>query len=252
MSSVWIYTLLSVIIISLVSFVGVFLISIKEKWLRKLLPLLICYAIGALLGNSFFHLLPESFHSIHSTSLAAWLVVGGFLLFFVLEKVLHLHNKKVEVKTYGYLSLYSDSIHNFTDGILVAAAWMASPELGLSTTLAIVFHEVPQEISDFGILLKAGFTKNKALWYNFFVACTAILGAVLTLWIGHSMESASVYILPIAAGGFIYLAASNLLPEIVRTSTKKNIWIDLLIIILGLLTMFFLTLHGGCSHAHVH
>ncbi|NDV46646.1 ZIP family metal transporter [Paludibacter sp. 221] len=254
MEKVWLFALLSAIVVSLISFIGVFLLSFRQQALKKVLVLLVSFAVGALLGNSFFHLLPEAYFHIHEISTTAWICIAGFLVFFILEQFLHVHSDKKSggesIKNYGYLSLYADGIHNFTDGILIAVAWMFSPEMGLATTLTIVLHEIPQEIADFGVLLKAGFTRKKALLYNFVSACAAILGTVLTLWVGEQVNDFSVYVLPFAAGGFIYLAATSLLPEILKETSKKNYWLYILCILLGVFAMYYFSASGGHSHAH--
>ncbi|MDR2853937.1 MAG: ZIP family metal transporter, partial [Prevotellaceae bacterium] len=222
---VWIYSIISTVLVSLVSFVGIFLLSLREKTLRRVLILLICFAIGALLGNSFFDLIPATYSQISNPAFASALILGGFLLFLFIDQILHRKTQisvSQNIKSYGYLSLASDAIHNFTDGILIAIAWLTSPEMGLSVTVAVLVHEIPQEIGDFGILLKAGFSKRKALIFNFYVALTAIVGTVLTLLVGQSVQSFSNYIIPLAAGGFIYIAAVNLTPEIVRSCTRRN------------------------------
>lgn len=255
MDNTWFYALSSTLIVSLLSLIGVFLLSIKSNQLRHVLVWLMCFAAGTMLGNAFFHLLPESYESIHPSYITAWLAIGGYFIFFVMEKLIHSHhhsNKEKEdlkqIKSYGYLSLYADSLHNFTDGILIGAAWMFNSEVGLATTIAIILHEIPQEIGDFGILLKAGFSKGKALWFNFIAACTAILGTILTLWIGKVVNHFSEYILPIAAGGFIYLAVNSLLPEAFKETTKKNYWQHLIFLLLGLALMYYFTLHGAHEH----
>jgi len=254
MDKTWLFALLSAVVVSAISFTGVFLLSVKQQALNKILVLLVSFAVGALLGNSFFHLLPEAYFHLPSASHTAWICIAGFLIFFVIEQLLHVHNHKngVEknIKNYGYLSMYADGIHNFTDGILIAIAWMFSPEMGIATTIAIVLHEIPQEISDFGVLLKAGFSRKKALLYNFYSACTAILGTALTLWIGKQTEHLSTYVLPFAAGGFIYLAAASLLPEILKETNKRNHWLYMLCILLGAFVMYYFSTTGGHTHHH--
>jgi zinc and cadmium transporter len=143
----------------------------------------------------------------------------------------------------------ADGIHNFTDGILIAAGWMAGPEIGMATTLTVILHEIPQEISDFGILVHAGFTARKALWLNFYAALAAILGTVVTLLAGSAIESLSNYVLPIAAGGFIYLAGTDLMPELNKDRSRINSLIQLAMIVAGLALIFFFS--GDHSH-HVH
>ncbi|WP_298651644.1 ZIP family metal transporter [uncultured Proteiniphilum sp.] len=258
MDHIGLYALLSTLVVSLLSFVGAFLFFIKTKTLQLILLLLICFSIGALLGNAFFHLIPESYFHLPSAHLASWLILAGFLLFFIIDQVLRVHTNTEPhthtdshasgIKPYGYLSLYADGIHNFTDGILIGAAWMVMPELGLATTLAIIMHEIPQEVSDIGILIRAGFSKRKALLFNFVIACAAILGTALTLWLGHHVGHLSTYILPVAAGGFIYLAAGSLLPEILKETAKRNLLLHLVVILSGLGLMYYLSLHSGHHH----
>lgn len=255
MENTWLFAILSAIVVSLISFAGVFLLSFKQENLRKILLYLVCFAVGALLGNTFFHLLPESYFHME-TSHTAWICIAGFLVFFVLEQFLHVHPgtkaRKGQVKNFGYLSLYADGLHNFTDGILIAAAWMSSTELGLATTFVIVLHEIPQEIGDFGVLLQAGFSRKKALLFNFYSACAAILGTLMTLWLGEKIDHFSTYILPFAAGGFIYLAASSLLPEVLKGTSKRNYWLYILLILLGVFVMYYFSMHGGHEHSHSH
>lgn len=252
METAWLYALASTIIVSLISLIGVSIFALRVERLNKILMLLISFSVGAMLGNAFFHLLPESYHHIPNSSLTSWLIVGGFMIFFAIEQLLHSHHSvgdsSSKVKPYGYLSLYADGIHNFVDGILIGAAWLFSPEVGLATTISVILHEIPQEISDFGILIKAGFTKKKALINNFLVATTAVLGTLLALWFGHEMEHFSIYMLPLAAGGFIYLAAASLLPEVLKSSTKKNWGFHFFVVLLGLLLMYLFVMHGGHEH----
>lgn len=244
----WLPALLSALVVSLISFAGVFLLSLRGGRLDKVLMYLVSFAVGALLGNALFHLLPEAYAHI-SSSWTAWLCAAGFLVFFLLEHLLQTHPAgHGAVKHYGYLSLYADAIHNFTDGILIAVAWLAGPEVGMATTVAIVLHEIPQEISDFGVLLQAGFTRRRALWYNFYSACTSIVGAVLTLWTGEWLGQLSTYVLPFAAGGFLYLAATSLLPEILKEDSRHRTWLYLLCIAAGVAAMACFAASGGHGH----
>ena len=257
MSEIWLYALASTLLISILSFSGVLFLAFQQSVLRKIVFILISFAVGALFGNSFFILVPESFLHIENQKLAGILIVVGLLLMFILEKFIHWrHNHSIDHDEHahkpaplGYISLITDGLHNFTDGVLIAAAWMVSPEIGIGTTTAVLLHEIPQEISDFGVLIHAGFSRKKALLLNFASACTAILGGVFMLVLGHFTEVATYYILPVAAGGFIYLAGTDLLPELHREkSNKKNI-IQFTAIIAGLLLMYFISLNH--SHAHI-
>jgi zinc and cadmium transporter len=252
MNTIWINALLSTLLVSLISITGIFFLVFKSNRLQNTVFILVSLAVGALLGNTFFHLIPESFESIDNEMLVAFLILAGILVFFIMEKFLHWHHShdvehmEHHPKSYGYISLFADGIHNFTDGILIAAGWMAGPEIGIATTLAVVIHEIPQEISDFGILLNAGFTARKALWLNFYAALTAILGTAITLIIGTSVESLSRWVLPIAAGGFIYLAGTDLMPELNKELSWRKSLIQLMMIIAGLLLMYLVS--GGHEH----
>jgi len=266
MNSVWFAAILSTLIVSLVSFSGVLFLALQPKILRQVVFILVSFAVGALFGNSFFMLIPESFHLIENQQLIGILIVAGILMMFVIEKFIHWrHNHSIgntehQHAPYGYINLLSDGLHNFTDGIIIAAAWMVSPEAGIATTLAVVLHEVPQEISDFGVLTSAGFKRGKALFFNFLSGCAAILGAVVTLLLGSLANEYSIYILPIAAGGFIYLAGSDLIPELQREKTTRKSTIQLIAIIAGLALMLFVSAnhehhhgHGpDCQHEHHH
>lgn len=255
MSQIWINALVSTLMVSLISITGIFFLTLKAGQLQRFVFILVSLAVGALLGNVFFHLIPESFETIENRGTIALLILAGILAFFILEKFLHWHHgHDVEhlenhPKSYGYVSLLADGIHNFTDGILIAAGWMAGPEIGMATTLTVILHEIPQEISDFGILIHAGFTARKALWLNFYAALAAILGTVITLMAGSAIESLSHFVLPVAAGGFIYLAGTDLMPELNKERSMKNSLIQLAMILAGLALMYLVS--GSHSH-HTH
>jgi zinc and cadmium transporter len=254
MENVWIGALGSTLLVSLLSFSGILLLAMRAKQLKRMVFILVSFAVGALFGNTFFMLIPESYHQIGDGQTIGILVISGLIVMFVLEKFIHWHHNhnvsEEEVTApLGYISLVTDSLHNFTDGVLIAAAWMASPEVGIATTLAVVVHEIPQEISDFGVLLHAGFSKRKALFLNFIAACSAILGGILTLTLGSVSEKILTYILPFAAGGFIYLAGSDLIPELNRERSVKKSMIQFAAIIGGLALMFYISLHHDHQHA---
>lgn len=268
MGNVWIGAVGSTLLVSLLSFSGILFLSMRAAQLQRIIFILVSFAVGALFGNTFFMLIPESFAMIESSQKIGLLIVSGLIVMFILEKFIHWHHchnvsHEHDAAPLGYISLVTDSLHNFTDGVLIAAAWMASPEVGIATTIAVVIHEIPQEISDFGVLLHAGFSKRKALFLNFIAACAAILGAVITVLLGSYTEQLIVFILPFAAGGFIYLAGSDLIPELHRESNVRKSWIQLTAILAGLMLMFIISLnhnhqHGGESdhetelHEHDH
>ena len=210
------YIVITTIVIALIAFIGIFTLAMKEHLLNKILLILISLSAGALMGGAFLHLLPEAVENSAEANVFLFVLVG-FILFFVIEKVLywrHCHKGKCDVHTFHYMNLIGDSIHNFIDGLIIAASFIVSIPLGLTTAIAIAAHEVPQEIGDFGVLVYGGFEKKKALLINFVIASTIVFGGIVGYFISKSVEQAIVFLLPFAAGGFIYIAATDLIPEI--------------------------------------
>lgn len=245
MNNVWLYSLLSVIIISLLSFVGVFTLSLKPKFLQKILLLLVSFSAGSLFGSAFLHLIPEALENISSTRIVSLLILGGILFFFILEKFIHwrhchIPTSKRHPHPFAIMNLIGDGFHNFIDGLIIGASYLISIPLGITTTIAVILHEIPQEIGDFGVLLHGGFKKSKALMLNFLSALTSVLGAVISLIIGSKAIEFSVILLPIAAGGFIYIAGSDLIPELHKESSASKSFAQLLSLVLGILLMFVL------------
>lgn len=238
-------SLIATLTISLVSLLGIFFVFLKPKSLNQLTLFFVSFAIGALLGDSFIHLIPESFGFFESSTITSLLILAGILLFFILEKFLlwhHCHeaNCHQPAKHVATLNLIGDSIHNFIDGALIAASFQISPFVGFSTSLAVILHEIPQEIGDFGVLIHHQITIKKALIYNFLTALFSIFGVFLVYIFNDDI---SFYLIPVTAGGFIYLAATDLIPELHRHDTKiKNSLIQLICILLGISLMFGLTL----------
>jgi zinc and cadmium transporter len=234
------YILLATFIVSLISFVGVVTLALKDKILNKILLILIGLSAGALMGGAFLHLLPEAVEK--STGLNVYLfVLVGFILFFLIEKVLHwrhCHKGECDVHTFQYMNLVGDSIHNFIDGLIMAASFVVSLPLGITTTIAIATHEIPQEIGDFAVLLYGGFSKKRAIILNFVVALTAVLGGIVGYFVSNLIENIVVFILPFAAGGFIYIAATDLVPEIRKELDMKKYMATLFVFICGILIMW--------------
>jgi zinc and cadmium transporter len=246
MFQAWSYSLISVAIVSLISLVGVFTLTFNPERLKKISLLLVSFAVGSLFGDALIHLLPETFSQIKNALLASLLVLAGVILFFVLEKFLrwrHCHqiNCPEHSLPLATISLVADSVHNFIDGVLIAASFLVSLPIGLTTTLAVIFHEIPQEIGNFGVLIHAGFSTKRALLYNFLSALTAILGVVLTLVIGSRSQEFSLFLLPITAGGFLYIAGADLLPELHRENGLKTSFWQLFLMLLGIGIMILLT-----------
>lgn len=242
----WLGTLLSVFLVSIISLIGIFFLALRTEKLQKLQLVLVALATGGLLGGAFFHLLPESFESFDNMRVVSLLLSLGFLLFFVLERFLHWHHNHTSgisdkaIKPFGSVNLVADMFHNLLDGVLIAAAYSYSIELGIATTITVLLHELPQEIGDFGVLIHAGFSRKKALIFNFLSACTAFVGALLVLIIGQSASDLSKYILPFAAGGFIYLAAADLIPELHTEKAPKRSLIQFLALLFGMFFLFLL------------
>jgi len=235
-----VYILISVFLVSLISFVGVLFITLKEKTLNKLLNFLVSFACGALLGSAFFHLLPEAVENLGEKSFT--LVVVSFLIFFLLEKIFrwrHCHLGHCPTHAFAYLNLLGDGLHNFVDGAVIAAAFLANISLGISTTLAVILHEIPQEIGDFSILIYAGLEKKKALFLNFASALTAIFGALATYFFALQISYLVPFLLPFAAGGFIYIAATDIIPELHKKEDIKQSILEFFLILLGAALMKF-------------
>ena len=252
MPSVLVQSMGSALAVSLVSLVGLALAPISERALRQGLFVLISLATGAMLGNAIIHLLPEAFNrsgegGAVGVSLA---VLAGILGFFVLEKLLrwrHRHDTEtgVEVHPVGPMNLVADGLHNFIDGVAIGASYLVSPAVGVATTMAVLLHEIPQEIGDFGILLHAGFSKRRALFYNFLSACGALLGAFIVLMPGFDREAVAALVLPFAAGMFLYIAGSDLMPDLQKEQAPSKSLLQLLAMGLGIGLMLALLLVGG-------
>jgi len=242
-------TFISVLIVSAISLVGIFTLSMREAVLRKYVLVLVSVAIGALLGDAFLHIIPESIE-MFGGSLSGLMVLFGIFSFFLIEKFLHWHHHfrneseddkhRKDTHPVGRLVLLSDGVHNFLDGIIIAASYMASPSVGVATTIAVILHEIPQEIGDFGVLIHAGYAKRRALMLNFFSALLAVLGAALALALGAAAESLVSWAVPAAAGGFIYIASADLIPELHKNREQENFALEVLGIILGVTAMYLL------------
>jgi len=229
--------LASVALVSLIAFTGLLFISLKEAFLKRILMILVSFASGSLIGGAFIHLLPEALEQ--SGPNVFYYVVAGIMLFFIMEKFLywrHCHNGTCSVHTFAFLNLIGDGIHNFIDGMIIASSYLHSHDLGVATTLAVIFHEIPQEIGDFGVLVYGGLSKRKALTYNFLSALTAIAGALVTYNLAF-IQSIEQWLIPIAAGGFIYIAGTDLMPELHKQFQLKDSVAQLVTILAGITLM---------------
>lgn len=237
------YILLATFLISAGSLIGIFTLSLQENKLNKILLLLVSLSAGALMGGAFFHLLPEASEQLEASSVYNTVLLS-FIAFFFIEKLFHwrhCHKGHCEVHTFAYMNLFGDALHNFIDGLILAGAFMTDIKLGVVTTLAIALHEIPQEIGDFGVLLYAGFGKKKALAANFLVALSAVLGGLAGYFLA-SLDQFIIYLLPFAAGGFLYIASSDLMPEIKKEPSLKKSLASFAVFLIGVLIMYLVTL----------
>lgn len=247
MSGVWFYSLASVLIVSLIAFIGVFTLSIKTRKLGRILLYLVSFSAGALFGDAFLHLLPEVVGKFGLDTKISMLILGGIVLFFITEKFIHwqhchIPSKKGHVHSFAIMNLIGDGFHNFLDGLIIGASYLANISTGIATTIAVAFHEIPQEIGDFGILVHGGYSKSRALFLNFISATFAIFGVIISLLLANIVQSLTYYMIPIAIGGFIYIAGSDLIPELHKEFTTKKAMIELAMFVFGILVMVALLL----------
>jgi zinc and cadmium transporter len=256
MESNVLYALASVVLVSTVSLIGVVFVSVKEALLKKVVFFLVSVSAGALFGNVFVHLIPEAYAGIGSGKVSAFFIFTGILIFFALEKFLswrHRHGVSEEecehcetendvhhVRPIGPLILVADGLHNIIDGVIIGASYLVSIEVGIAVTVAVILHEIPQEIGDFGLLLHAGIKRLRALLLNFASALLSIVGVVFALLVGSVLEPMVPYLLALAAGNFLYIAGSDILPELHKTTNTKRSLIQFFSMIFGFLVMVWI------------
>ncbi len=245
MIEIWIYTIISVIVVSFISLIGIFTLGIKQDRLQQILFYLISFSAGALLGDVFLHILPEIMAGETALQNGAYVLIG-IMIFFVLERVLiwhHSHTSHQEnIHSMVYLTTIGDALHNFLDGIAIAASFLVSIPVGIATATAVIFHEIPQEIGQFAILIHGGWKRGKALLYNFFSALTAVAGALLVLVFSRSFAEAPTMLLGFGAASFIYIALSDLIPELHKEPDTKRSVVQLVWMLAGIGVMALLLL----------
>ncbi len=235
----WILT--STFLVALISLIGIFTLGIKKNLLQKILFVLIGFSAGSLIGSAFLHILPEALEKTESIIVFSY-VIAGIVIFFLLERYFywrHCHDGICDIHAFSYLNLIGDGLHNFIDGLIIAASFVVSLKIGIITTLAVILHEIPQELGDFGVLVYGGFSKQKALSYNFISALMAVLGAIIGYFVSDVLTGFVNFILPITAGGFIYIATSDLIPEIHKERDFKRSGLAFMAFLLGILFMAF-------------
>ncbi|MFA5029226.1 MAG: ZIP family metal transporter [Patescibacteria group bacterium] len=236
------YSIISVLLISLVSLVGVAAFFFKERVLNRILLFFISFSAGSLMGGAFFHLLPEVLdEGVRPLEIFVYVLVG-FSLFFILEKFLrwrHCHDSDCAKHHHlGWMNLIGDGVHNLIDGLIVFSAFTLGPQLGVPVMVSIILHEVPQEFSDFGVLVYSGFSRLRALAYNLLSALASVLGVFIAYFLVGLDQSINDLLLPLAAGGFIYIAASDLIPELHKERKFFNSLVSFLFFLLALIFMF--------------
>ena len=239
--------ILAVVAISAISLVGLVTLTLRGTVLRKSLLILISFAAGALLGDAFLHLLPEIVEEQDGFTIStSFGLLGGVIAFFVLEKVLHWHHAHIAseevLHPVAITNLVGDALHNLVDGAIVAGAFLASTKLGIATAIAVALHEIPQEIGDFGILLHAGLAPKRALLLNFLTGLTAIVGAVLTLMASSFVQGLETALIPVTAGGFVYIASTDLIPELHKEPEAGKSVVQLTALMMGIAVMASLLL----------
>ncbi|MDP2347287.1 MAG: ZIP family metal transporter [Gammaproteobacteria bacterium] len=246
-------TLAGSLVVVLVAFVSLFVFYMEEQTLKRWMPRLIAVAVGVLLGDAFLHLLPDALESGANASMVFMSTLGGILCFYLIEHVLHwkhdheLVNSPRDPNTpaslhdtpasFARMNLLGDGIHNFVDGILIAGSFLTDPMLGVATTIAIVVHEIPQEISDIAVLVHGGYSKRRAVFLNVLCATACIAGAVMTLLLSQIMELSLGALLAFTAGGFIYIATTDLMPLLRQAGARLSLPAQATATMVGVLSM---------------
>ncbi|MDD5427690.1 MAG: ZIP family metal transporter [Candidatus Omnitrophica bacterium] len=238
-----IFALAASFIVSLISLVGAFALLVKDELLKKLIIYLVAFAAGGLIGSAFLDLIPEAAEYTKDIGQLFLFVLLGYMLFFILEKYLHwrhCHEPECKIHQFTYLNIVGDIVHNFGDGLVIGAVFLVDVKIGIATTLAIVFHEIPNELGNFTILVYGGFSKLKALFFNFLSALFAIAGTLVGYYFAGKIGGFSTVLMPAAAGGFIYIASCDLIPELHKEEGGKRSALIMVTFIIGLALMYFL------------
>jgi zinc and cadmium transporter len=245
MAEILIWVIGSAVLAALLGFVGIFSLFISQHDMKKTLPLLTAFAAGTLLGGAFLHLLPEVLEISVSTDQVLLFTLIGFGIFIILEAYIHWHHcKECDMHPFSYMMVIGDALHNFIDGLALAASFIISIPLGIATLIALIAHEFPQQLGIFGVLVKGGFSRNKAIVYSAAAQSTIILGALTGYFLSGAIEGISSLLVPFAAGGFIYIAAADLIPEMHKSEGFEKIT-SLAVLFAGLLFMWVLKAYGA-------
>lgn len=242
-----IYSLIAVLVVSLVSIFAIGIVVVLRNKSSTVTRSLISFAAGALLGDVFIHIFPDVVEEYGWTITSSIVVIFGILLAFVIEKYVHWHHcrrseDKSHVHSLAMMNLVGDGIHNFIDGLAIAAAFIVNIPTGIATTVAIMAHEIPQEIGDFAVLIYSGMKTRRAVMLNFVTALTALLGVVVGFTLVGRDSTIVPFLLPFAAGNFIYIACSDLIPELKKDETVRAGAMQVIMFVLGVGAMYVITL----------
>lgn len=233
--------LAAVFVVSLISFVGAAAFVIKRNALDKLLFYFVSFAAGTMLAAAFLDLLPEAISSTNAETALSFALFGVFA-FFVLERAIHWHHyhRGGDAHPYTYLNLVGDGVHNFIDGLAIAASFASGTQIGFATTIAVIAHEIPQELGDFGVLIYGGLSKAKAIALNFLTALTAVVGALFGYYSTLALQGITPLLISFAAGGFLYVSAADLVPELHKERKPRKIVSQTLLFLGGIALIWFL------------
>jgi zinc and cadmium transporter len=240
MLEVYLYIFGSILVVSAASLIGVVLLGFNQAFLHRILYILIAFSAGALLGDVFIHIIPE-IAEIGFSPLTGIYFLIGIIAFFLLEQYIHWHHGYGEheesVHSSTYLTIFGDALHNFIDGIIIAISFLVSIPFGIATTVAVLFHEIPQELGQFGILVHGGWSRGKALLYNFLSALTAILGAAFVVMFAQDLAEVPTYLLAFAGASFLYIAMSEIIPELHKEKNVGKSVVQILAFLFGVVVM---------------
>ncbi len=248
-SSITFYALGSVLFVSLIPVLGIFFLCIREELVRRCLLFFVSFSTGALLGDVFIHMIPEM-RTDPAFDHDMYVILLGIVASFAIEKVIHWRHCHIlpdgphdhsHVHPMGPLNLIGDTIHNFIDGLIIAASYVVSIPVGISTTLAVVLHEIPHEVGNFAVLVHSGYSRRKAIRFTILAQTSAIFGVVLFLVASGMFTELAKYMLPLAAGNFVYIAGSDLIPELHKETGLRHVFLQLFAMTLGILVMFSIT-----------
>lgn len=241
----FVYSFLSVFVISLFSLVGVFTVKVRIDKLKRILIYFISFSAGALIAGAFLHMLPEIVVEKGFSLDISYLIILGVLFSFVLEKVIHWHHCHLPVDSnhvhhVGIMSLVGDFLHNFIDGVLIGISFLVDVKSGFAVSIAVLMHEIPQEISDFGILLHSGFSISRALFVNFLVSLSAFLGLFCSWIFGAFLEDFLYLVVAFGVGNFVYIALTDLIPELHKETRLISSLFQLFFFVVGVFFMILI------------